>query len=388
MRMALNTAWLNANQANQSTTQEVEHLSWEKVLDWVTEQEIYPKIVWHSRNDDRTIFGLGIGVQNNSKRFIVQSFDQKEPQWPFFPSEMTWTPQFIVEWSNERLLLHSSEKGAIWTPPNGVDLNEQEHLPIHSQWIKNIEECKRLFEDSILKKIVLARQSKCSIQDPINAFKDIVLRQSSCYHFLFIPNELACFFGASPEKLFSLNGSTLQTEALAGTTEVKGVDETDMESAKILMESSKDQWEHTLVLNYLTNQLDHLSIDHICHPQEIVRLTNVQHLRTRSTFTLCENTQLIDVLNRLHPTPAVCGLPKDEARVRISELEPFHRGWYAGTLGFIEDDQADFTVMIRSALWLNGQGYTWSGAGIVSQSDPLLEWMEINNKAKQFLDKS
>ena len=201
-----------------------------------------------------------------------------------------------------------------------------------------------------------------------------------------MPNDNACFFGASPEKLFSMNGNILQTEALAGTTAVKGVDETDQKSAKNLIESSKDQWEHSLVLNYLTEQLKHLSVDQVCHPQEILRLTNVQHLRTRSTFTLHHNTDIIDVLERLHPTPAVCGLPKDDALEYISKVEPFHRGWYAGTLGFIEEDQADFTVMIRSALWLNGQGFTWSGAGIVSQSDPLLEWMEINNKAKQFLD--
>ena len=78
------------------------------------------------------------------------------------------------------------------------------------------------------------------------------------------------------------------------------------------------------------------------------------------------------MLDRLHPTPAVCGIPKRISNQLISELEPFHRGWYAGTMGIEHNDNTDFTVMIRSALWRDNAGYAWSGAGIVEESDAYL----------------
>ncbi len=386
MKSDLESAWLKANQHDQPMTQVIDQVSLDSALNWIENSEVYPKVIWRSRNKQKTLFGMGIGPQNNSKRFVVKGFDISEPQWPFFPSEMSWTPQFLIEWTPDSVVFHSTESGHTWTPPDGEPLNEEDHLPQHSQWVQNIEECKQLFKKSGLQKIVLARQSKCSIPNPWKAFKDLMEQQTSRYHFLFMPNQSACFFGASPEKLFSIKGSVLQTEALAGTSAIHQSNETDDKSAKELLSSSKDQWEHQLVLNYLTSQLKNISINHKYFPQEVIRLTNVQHLRTRTTVTLRNNTSLLDVLNRLHPTPAVCGFPTEEARQHISTSEPFHRGWYAGTLGFVEEDSADFTVLIRSALWINGQGFTWSGAGIVSQSDPLLEWMEINNKAKQFLD--
>ena len=70
----------------------------------------------------------------------------------------------------------------------------------------------------------------------------------------------------------------------------------------------------------------------------------------------------------------------------IQSTEDFKRGWYAGLVGWVGADKAEFAVGIRSALYTRAKFAFWAGAGIVAQSDPLSEWQEIETKSKQFLD--
>ncbi|MGL5309601.1 MAG: chorismate-binding protein, partial [Plesiomonas shigelloides] len=86
-------------------------------------------------------------------------------------------------------------------------------------------------------------------------------------------------------------------------------------------------------------------------------------------------------LTWLHPTAAVAGLPREPARRFIHEHEPFERGWYAGSVGHISRERAEFTVAIRSALIQQNQVHLFAGAGIVPGSDPEAEWQEIERKA-------
>lgn len=115
-------------------------------------------------------------------------------------------------------------------------------------------------------------------------------------------------------------------------------------------------------------------------PPEVIRLRKVQHLRRRihARLNLASDT---DCLQRLQPTAAVAGLPRNIARQFIAENEPFSRGWYAGSAGYLSLKQTEFSVTLRSAWVEDSQIHLYAGAGIVAGSDPQQEWQEINNKS-------
>jgi menaquinone-specific isochorismate synthase len=92
----------------------------------------------------------------------------------------------------------------------------------------------------------------------------------------------------------------------------------------------------------------------------------------------------VELLAALHPTPAVGGVPRDAALGAIRAQEPFDRGWYAGPVGWIGADAAEFAVGIRSGLVWPDRLALYSGAGIVEGSVPDREWDEIEQKIADF----
>ena len=117
----------------------------------------------------------------------------------------------------------------------------------------------------------------------------------------------------------------------------------------------------------------------------LLRLSRVQHLISRFRGELTEGVTDEAIIERLHPTPAVGGVPVEKARRSIQAIEPFDRGWYAGPVGWVGFDQAEFAVAIRSALVTNGHVRLFSGAGIVHGSTPEREWGEMESKISSFL---
>jgi len=115
-----------------------------------------------------------------------------------------------------------------------------------------------------------------------------------------------------------------------------------------------------------------------------MKLARGRHLVSRARGTLREGVTDWDVLEALHPTPAVGGHPKEEALAEIRTSEPFDRGWYAGPVGWISADAAEFAVGIRSGLVSGRTLRLFSGAGIVAGSVPEEEWAEIEQKIGDF----
>ena len=112
----------------------------------------------------------------------------------------------------------------------------------------------------------------------------------------------------------------------------------------------------------------------------------MQHLYKKFSCEL--KTPLLDrdLLDALHPTPAVGGTPRDKALSYIKKNEPFDRGWYAGPIGWISPVKSDIVVAIRSALIKDDTIHLFAGTGIVQGSIPLKEWEELDNKTAQFMD--
>jgi menaquinone-specific isochorismate synthase len=187
--------------------------------------------------------------------------------------------------------------------------------------------------------------------------------------------------------LVSLRGRTVETDALAGST---GRGETPAEDewlARELRDSEKDIHEHQLVVETIREQLSPLAESVTTGERAIRRLASVQHLQTPIRATLAADEHVLSLVEALHPTPAVGGLPPDAALETIRHAEAFDRGWYAAPVGWIDGDgNGTFTVAIRSGLSRAARAWLFAGAGIVADSDPDREWDEVQLKYRPMLD--
>ena len=109
----------------------------------------------------------------------------------------------------------------------------------------------------------------------------------------------------------------------------------------------------------------------------------MQHLHQSCTAQL-ETIDDAALLSSLHPTPALCGTPKEKAFSLIRELEPFERGLYGGVLGWTTDEESEWIVAIRSCFLHGNVATLFSAAGIVEGSHPEEEWDELNQKLKLY----
>ena len=263
-------------------------------------------------------------------------------------------------------------------------------LPLFEGWQSNVRAILEDFTRSKIEKIVLARQSIFEFKDDCDAFaimKRLSKATPNCFHFLFQPAKEISFIGASPERLYKRVDRSIASEAVAGTRR-RGRDE--IEDANLgdeLLSDDKEKREHQYVVQNIKAALESVceNIDFDKH-ESLFKLARVQHLLTRFSGTLKENITDARILSLLHPTAAVGGFPSKLAQKRISEYEPFDRGWYAGAIGWIGRDSAEFAVGIRSGLVNGNKLSLYSGAGIVKGSTPKREWDEIESKIGSFLN--
>ena len=208
-----------------------------------------------------------------------------------------------------------------------------------------------------------------------------------CFRFLVEPGRGGTFFGATPERLVSLEGRTVQTEALAGSTGRGDTPAEDQWLASELQDSEKDVHEHELVTDAVRDQLTPLAASIRTGTRTVRRLATVQHLRTPIQATLNRDEHVLSLVEALHPTPAVGGLPPDAALRTIRETEAFNRGWYAAPVGWFDAaGDGAFGVAIRSALAREDAATLFAGAGIVGDSDPDSEWDELQLKYRPVMD--
>lgn len=241
-----------------------------------------------------------------------------------------------------------------------------------------------------LEKVVLARRATFRFDQPLAPFlllQNLVDSTENCFHFGIQPAAGTAFVGASPERLLRVEGRHVTSEALAGTRPRAANPAEDRRLRDELLTSEKDRREHAFVVDNIRETLRRycatLTADEA--PSEM-RLARSRHLYTGIRGTLRPGADVLDVLSALHPTPAVGGTPSGDALEAIRRLEPFDRGWYAGPVGWIGPDAAEFAVGLRSGLVRDRELSLFSGAGIVQGSVPEAEWDEIEYKIRNFVD--
>ena len=385
-------------------------------IDWLDAQPLFPKFYWQSRNGEEEVVALGQVctfsepapaykvIKGEQRIWGGRSFDGGTAKNPDCVVSFFFLPQVELyrqgeKWflavnlgtdredtirTLESLVLHVSPLTPVDASVGAID-----HCPGFSQWQSLVDDSLQRIEQDEFKKVVLARKSTITPNLPISAaqlLKQSTLSNNRSFHFLFSVTENNSFIGSTPERLYLRDGLQLETEALAGTIGRGDSKEQDLELADWLVHDEKNLAENQYVVDDIIECLTpHSRTIEVQENARLVCLRNVQHLRRRLHVSLQEGVNGVHLLGALQPTAAVAGLPREEAMNYILDNEPFQRGWYAGSMGYISHQRAEFCVAIRSAQFTGEKIQLYAGAGILPGSDAAFEWQELDRKMATLL---
>ena len=264
-----------------------------------------------------------------------------------------------------------------------------EKKPSHGEWHKQLKVALKALEDGELAKVVLSREQQVLLGGKLCPWSMLMVWQKmtpETYRFAYWNAQDHCFFGASPECLYQRHNRCLESEALAGTAPRGQTPLQDRQLAAALLGDDKNLRENSLVMRAITDALGRFSSSVECTPDaSLIKLRSVQHLRKKVRAYLKSEVSDADLLESLHPTPAVGGTSKEAAAAMIRRLETHRRGWYAGPFGMISRQSAEFAVAIRSAPLRGRTLNIYSGVGLVPGSEPDSEWAELDSKLRTVL---
>ena len=286
---------------------------------------------------------------------------------------------------------HYAKRLPVTLPPlRYMSVDKYKDIPNRKEYDKIIYSVLEEIRPEKLEKVVISRSHQVKVDEGFSVVSALqVLRNiyPKCTNFFFSFPKFGVFFGATPEQLIRKNGKQIKTEALAGTIGRGRNMEEDRLLAEKLFDSHKEREEHRFVIDQIKGRLETIipELDIPYEPQ-ILKLKNVQHLKTPISGKLKNGEKILDLVKLLHPTPAVAGTPMKRAMQVIEKLEPHDRGWYAGPVGWIDPKgNGDFFVALRSALVKDDEAHIFVGGGIVSESLPEQEWHETELKLQPII---
>lgn len=273
------------------------------------------------------------------------------------------------------------------SPPSARDTLVDRPSPV--VWGAMVDDALARIRARELDKVVpaaLCHVASKSVLDAALALRRVRAAYPECVRFAFQRGE-GTFLGASPERLVTRRGLEVEVDALAGSRARGRTPEADERAVRALLESDKDLREHRFVAAAIERALRPLArAVHLPATPVIRSLHNVHHLWTPIHAVLDRPAHVLDLVELLHPTPAVCGAPRKAAIEWIAAHEPAARGWYAGAVGFFDaSGDGAFSVAIRSGVLERHEAWLYAGAGIVEGSDPSAEYAETGVKHSPLL---
>ena len=223
-------------------------------------------------------------------------------------------------------------------------------------------------------KLVLSRSldiERTEDASPLDLFQRACERYPRVMVSLAYTPQSGLWLTATPEILLSGCGSQWQTVALAGT----------MPFNDDLRWNDKNIQEQRYVATYIAQRLEHFTDDFREDGPSTIRAGHLAHLRSDFHFTLSDNTRVGELLHALHPTPAVCGLPKEAAFRFIQQNEHAPRSYYTGFMGplFVEG-RTDLFVTLRCMQVFQNGYRLYAGGGLLKDSNEEQEWQETETK--------
>jgi isochorismate synthase len=254
------------------------------------------------------------------------------------------------------------------------------------EWCEAVVSGRQAVRDGALRKVVLARELIVTADVPIAP--DRILRRLAAAFPGCLLGAVGGFVCASPEILVARHRDVVRSHPLAGTAPRGGDPSADARLAAGLLASAKDRAEHQVTIDYVHEALLPWCsfLDEEAEPS-VVGVANVQHLGTMVEGRLSDPApSVLELVEALHPTPAVAGDPRDAALELIDRLEPGDRGRYAGPVGWVDAaGNGTWAVGIRSAELDGPVARLWAGVGIVADSDPEAELEETRAKLQAML---
>lgn len=252
-----------------------------------------------------------------------------------------------------------------------------------AEWQLRVAKAIEEIEKTELEKVVLARDLIVNSHRLIDARK--ILRNLGSEYpstWVFAVDGLV---GATPELLLRLSRGMVTSRVLAGTISKTGNDEKDLALAASLARSSKDLEEHEYAVRSVANALDPFCTStNVPESPFVLHLANVMHLATDVTGALIESKKNVDaftILEKIHPSAAVCGTPTDLAAKVIKNIEGMSRGRYAGPVGWLDArGDGELGIALRCGQIKENEIQIYAGCGIVAGSNPEKELTESNAK--------
>ncbi len=280
------------------------------------------------------------------------------------------------------------------------DVTENLHYPLRK--IDHIGIIKKALDEinsGKLQKVIISRTEKIDIKgdNVITLFKKLINTYFTAFVYLWYHPKVGMWMGATPETLIKVDGNKFKTIALAGTQPFLGNMEVEW--------GDKEIEEQQMVVNSIIENLKEQSTALRVSEKFTVKAGNILHLQTNISGVV-ENLNSYDnqneiqyLINALHPTPAVCGLPKEEAKQFILDNENYDREFYTGFLGELnipnynkknDDDKkldsnnfiSNIYVNLRCMKIMNKKAVIYIGGGITKDSNVENEWQETVNKTK------
>jgi isochorismate synthase len=329
-----------------------------------------PFVIYKKPNDN-AIIGL---FQRNDTLFEVNDFTEKGFVFASFDRNKI----VLIPENEAEILSVVLNKNSAAIPENEYGLpNESDRNNFENLVAKGIQ----AIENNEFKKVVLSRKETVDILDfdLVGTFEKLVQLYPSTFVYCFFHPKVGMWLGATPEQLLKSKDSVFETIALAGTQKDTGSNE--------VFWHKKEEEEQQFVTDYIVEILSEVAADVLVSKPYSVKAGSIWHIKTDISGVLNSDFGLQQVIQLLHPTPAVCGLPKQQSKAFIVENEHYDRTFYTGFLGELNSSFA--TDSVSSNLFVNlrcmeicdTQANLFMGCGITKDSIPEKEWEESINKS-------
>lgn len=300
----------------------------------------------------------------SEKGFVFASFDEKQLILiPESESEMIRIDKEVTAFESVEI--------------EDLNLNPEAKEKYEELVAKGIEAIK----NDEFKKVVLSRSEAIDLTDFdfVTTFQHLVQFYPTTFCYCFFHPEIGFWMGATPEQLLKANGNVFETTALAGTQKVFSENE--------IVWKQKEKDEQQYVTDFIIKRLREFTASVAVSDPYSFKAGSIWHIKTDISGVLKHNLTLKEVIETLHPTPAVCGLPKKKSKAFIMENENYDRTFYTGFLGELNSSfsgnsiSSDLFVNLRSMQIQENKAILYMGCGITRESMPEKEWEESVNKS-------
>lgn len=269
-----------------------------------------------------------------------------------------------------------------------VSVGPQIEAEPYEIWAKLFDVLQDAIAKETVEKVVASRRVAIETERDIHlpqVFSNLLRDHPTSYVFVYREKGKA-FIGATPEILVEKKEKSLRTFALAGTMARR--EDAAYSEGELLLDDEKNRREHQFVIDAIVEQLEPHCEEVVVEETGVLSLRHVFHLKTDIAAVEKERSSILEWMERLHPTPAMGGTPKESAMALLEEKEPYERGFFASPIGLVKDNGDGLLLVgIRSALVVDERHlYAYAGCGIVDSSDCRSEYEEIGRKLQTVVE--